>query len=118
MHFNPELIRSYSPDDETYKRAEKIADLHKWLVAASSANLIWGEISGSASEAYSTMICIEPLLMSCNCPVKSITCNGRTHTGTSIYPDGWGFDITSDLITIEHYRFTENDELYDDTNHS
>jgi hypothetical protein len=50
--------------------------------------------------------------------VKSITCNGRTHTGTSIYPDGWGFDITSDLITIEHYRFTENDELYDDTNHS
>lgn len=42
--------------------------------------------------------------------VKSITCNGRTHTGTTDYADGWGFDITSDLITVEHYRFTPQED--------
>lgn len=42
--------------------------------------------------------------------VKSITCNGRTHTGMSQYADGWGFDITSDLLTIEYYRFTAQED--------
>jgi hypothetical protein len=43
--------------------------------------------------------------------VKSITGNGRTHTGTTEYGDGWGFDITSDLITIEYYSFTDYDDI-------
>jgi hypothetical protein len=29
----------------------------------------------------------------------------RTHTGVEEYGDGWGFDITSDLLTIEWVRF-------------
>ena len=41
--------------------------------------------------------------------VKSITCNGRIHTGVSRYDDGWGFDITSDLLLIEYYKFTEEE---------
>lgn len=49
--------------------------------------------------------------------VKSITCNGRIHTGMSQYADGWGFDITSDLLTIEYYRFTDQEEN-DNTNHT
>lgn len=29
----------------------------------------------------------------------------REHTSETDYPDGWGFDITRDLITIEWLRF-------------
>ena len=32
--------------------------------------------------------------------------NGRVHNDDTEYEDGWGFDITSDLITIEWIRFT------------
>lgn len=31
--------------------------------------------------------------------------NGRIHCDDSEYEDGWGFDITSDLIRIEWVRF-------------
>jgi hypothetical protein len=44
-------------------------------------------------------------------PVLKITgYNGveeRVHTGVEDYPDGWGFDITSDLLTIEWVRFND-----------
>jgi hypothetical protein len=32
--------------------------------------------------------------------------NNRIHTDLTEYDDGWGFDITADLITIEWVRFT------------
>lgn len=32
--------------------------------------------------------------------------NDRVHTDLTEYEDGWGFDITTDLITIEWVRFT------------
>jgi hypothetical protein len=32
--------------------------------------------------------------------------NGRFHDDDTEYEDGWGFDITSDLIRIEWVRFT------------
>ena len=32
--------------------------------------------------------------------------NGRIHTDDTEYDDGWGFDITNDLIGIEWVRFT------------
>jgi hypothetical protein len=32
--------------------------------------------------------------------------NGRIHNYSTQYDDGWGFDITSDLITVEWVRFT------------
>jgi hypothetical protein len=32
--------------------------------------------------------------------------NGRIHNDNTEYEDGWGFDITSDLIRIEWVRFT------------
>ena len=32
--------------------------------------------------------------------------NGRIHNDDTEYEDGWGFDITSDLIRIEWVRFT------------
>jgi hypothetical protein len=32
--------------------------------------------------------------------------NNRIHTDLTEYEDGWGFDITTDLITIEWVRFT------------
>ena len=118
MHFNPELIRSYSPDDETYKRAEKIADLHKWSVAASTDNLIWGEISGSASEAYSTMICIEPLLMCCNCPVKAQTCKhslallilfARNELSNQTVPDKIQRWVNNNISSVESKLPNEDD---------
>ncbi len=31
--------------------------------------------------------------------------NGRIHTADTEYADGWGFDITNDLILIEWVRF-------------
>jgi len=31
----------------------------------------------------------------------------RIHTGTQEYNDGWGFDITSDLLTIEWIRYND-----------
>ncbi len=31
--------------------------------------------------------------------------NGRIHNHSTEYDDGWGFDITNDLITIEWARF-------------
>ena len=31
----------------------------------------------------------------------------RIHTGIEQYDDGWGFDITSDLLTIEWVRFND-----------
>lgn len=31
----------------------------------------------------------------------------RVHTGLEINQDGWGFDITSDLLTIEWIRFND-----------
>lgn len=31
----------------------------------------------------------------------------RVHTGLEINQDGWGFDITSDLLTIEWLRFND-----------
>lgn len=31
----------------------------------------------------------------------------RVHTGIEEYEDGWGFDITSDLLTIEWIRFND-----------
>ena len=34
--------------------------------------------------------------------------NGRVHNIDAEYNDGWGFDITSDLITIEWVRFQNN----------
>lgn len=44
-------------------------------------------------------------------PVLKITgYNGveeRVHTGVEEYPDGWGFDITSDLLTIEWIRYND-----------
>ena len=44
-------------------------------------------------------------------PVVKITgYNGqeeRVHTGVEEYPDGWGFDITSDLLTIVWIRFND-----------
>jgi len=44
-------------------------------------------------------------------PVLKITgYNGveeRVHTGVEEYPDGWGFDITSDLLTIEWLRYND-----------
>jgi hypothetical protein len=39
-------------------------------------------------------------------PVLSITGpNGRFHDANTEYDDGWGFDITSDLLTIKFLRF-------------
>ena len=39
-------------------------------------------------------------------PVLSITGpNGRFHDANSQYDDGWGFDITSDLLIIRFLRF-------------
>jgi hypothetical protein len=39
-------------------------------------------------------------------PVLSITGpNGRFHDANTQYEDGWGFDITSDLLTIRFLRF-------------
>ena len=39
-------------------------------------------------------------------PVLSITGpNGRFHDTNTQYDDGWGFDITSDLLTIRFLRF-------------
>jgi hypothetical protein len=41
-------------------------------------------------------------------PVLSITGpgpNGRFHDANTEYDDGWGFDITSDLLTIRFLRF-------------
>ena len=32
--------------------------------------------------------------------------NGRSHNDDTDYEDGWGFDITSDIISIEWVRFT------------
>lgn len=32
--------------------------------------------------------------------------NGRVHNVNTEYEDGWGFDITSDLIRVEWARFT------------
>jgi hypothetical protein len=32
--------------------------------------------------------------------------NGRFHDDDTEYEDGWGFDITSDLIRVEWVRFT------------
>lgn len=44
-------------------------------------------------------------------PVLKITgYNGveeRVHTGVEQYNDGWGFDITSDLLTIEWIRYDD-----------
>jgi hypothetical protein len=44
-------------------------------------------------------------------PVLKITgYNGveeRVHTGVEEYPDGWGFDITSDLLTIQWVRYND-----------
>lgn len=37
--------------------------------------------------------------------------NGRQHTIDTEYEDGWGFDILSDLITIEWVRFRNDNEL-------
>jgi hypothetical protein len=31
----------------------------------------------------------------------------RIHTGVEEYEDGWGFDITNDLITIDWIRFND-----------
>ena len=31
----------------------------------------------------------------------------RVHTGVENYNDGWGFDITSDLLTIQWLRFND-----------
>ncbi len=31
--------------------------------------------------------------------------NGRVHDANTQYDDGWGFDITSDLLTIKFLRF-------------
>lgn len=31
----------------------------------------------------------------------------RVHTGIENYDDGWGFDITSDLLTIQWLRFND-----------
>jgi hypothetical protein len=39
-------------------------------------------------------------------PVLSIIGpNGRIHNADTDYDDGWGFDITSDLISVEWVRF-------------
>lgn len=39
-------------------------------------------------------------------PVLSIAGpNGRFHDANTHYEDGWGFDITSDLLTIRFLRF-------------
>lgn len=39
-------------------------------------------------------------------PVLSIIGpNGRFHDANTEYDDGWGFDITSDLLTIKFLRF-------------
>jgi len=39
-------------------------------------------------------------------PVLSITGpNARFHDANTEYEDGWGFDITSDLLTIRFLRF-------------
>jgi hypothetical protein len=39
-------------------------------------------------------------------PVLSITGpNGRFHDANTEYDDGWGFDVTSDLLTIKFLRF-------------
>jgi hypothetical protein len=40
--------------------------------------------------------------------VHSISCNGIRHEADSPR-DGWGFDITSDLLTIEYYNLTPDD---------
>jgi hypothetical protein len=41
-------------------------------------------------------------------PVLSITGpNGRLHDANTEYDDGWGFDITSDLLTIKFLRFED-----------
>ena len=33
--------------------------------------------------------------------------NGRVHNDDTEYEDGWGFDITSELITIEWVRYRD-----------
>lgn len=33
--------------------------------------------------------------------------NNRIHTGNTEYDDGWGFDITNDLISVEWARFSQ-----------
>jgi hypothetical protein len=39
-------------------------------------------------------------------PVISITGpNNRVHTGNEQYPDGWGFDILEDIITVQWINF-------------
>ncbi len=40
--------------------------------------------------------------------VHSISCNGIRHESESPRV-GWGFDITSDLLTIEYYNLTPDD---------
>lgn len=34
--------------------------------------------------------------------------NGRVHNDATQYDDGWGFDITGDLLSIEWVRFRTN----------
>jgi hypothetical protein len=40
--------------------------------------------------------------------VHSISCNGIRHEANTPR-DGWGFDITSDLLTIEYYNLIPDD---------
>lgn len=36
--------------------------------------------------------------------------NGRVHTIDTEYEDGWGFDIVSDMLSIEWVRFRNDNE--------
>jgi hypothetical protein len=74
MHFSLEELNALAPDEETLKRAEKISDPRKWSTATFNNNILWGTINGSGFNDYNVVISLEPLIFSCDCPVRVQPC--------------------------------------------
>ncbi len=72
--WTPEQVVALAPDASSAKSGRELAQLRKWINPGLADNILWGELQGSGSKPYQTIIELSTPAFHCSCPSRKFPC--------------------------------------------
>ena len=72
--WTPEQVLALAPDAASAKSGRELSQARKWLNPGYTDQVLWGELQGSGSKPYQTIIELATPAFHCSCPSRKFPC--------------------------------------------